>query len=176
MPSRRIALAALALAGCSRPAANEPPPVSWEYVVDAPPAGVHVVQVEGTFRNAGTPRLAIDESAAPLVQALAVNDGTTWAAPAPIAGGWSAPSCVRACTVRYAIDVEALAAACADELDCALRVGPTTLSPALAWLLHPAPKGDAPVTLRVHAADPAAFATGLRPAGEALTYRFRSPE
>src|SRR5207249_2069073 len=59
---------------------------------------------------------------------------------------------------------------------CAMRVGQSTISPALAWLLHPQPKGDAPVTLRVHAHDPAVFATGLRASTEPLTYRFRSPE
>src|SRR5262249_9062228 len=153
----RVGVAVFVLAvcghGCMRPASSGAPEASWEYVVDVPPAGVHVVQIEATFRNVGTARLAIAEDAAPLVRSLVVDAGSGWAAPQPSGEGWIAPACVRACTVRYALDLDAMAAACGDELDCALRVGPTTLSPALAWLLHPAPKGDAPVTLRVHARD-----------------------
>src|SRR5262249_47197249 len=99
-----------------------------------------------------------------------------WVTPARAGNVWHVPACARDCTVRYAIDLDAMAVACQNELDCAMRVGPTVLSPALAWLLHPQPKGDAPVTLRAHAADPRLFATGLSASSEPLTYRFRAPE
>jgi hypothetical protein len=152
---------------------------SWSFLVDAPAAGSHVLRIEGTFRNVGTPRLMIDDDAARFVTGLEVNDGTGWVAPRRIGGAWQVAACVRGCAVRYAIDLDALAASCDDAVDCAARAGEVTISPALVWLLHPQPKGNAPVTLKVRGADPSRFATGLRrapgPPG-ALTYAFRSPE
>ena len=174
-----IAVIAAALAGCVRSASTaKAPDASWEYVVDAPSGAAHVVHVEATFRAVGTPRLVIDDDANDDVTALEVNDGKSaaWTTPSRSAGAWIVPQCVFGCTVRYAIDLDALAARCEDELDCATRVGPAILSPALAWLIHPQPKGDAPVTLRVRAPSPALFATGLRASNVPGTYRFRSPE
>ena len=180
-----IATAALAAVGsnCARGASSVPGGAgpSWSFLVDAPAAGSHVLRIEGTFRNTGTPRLMIDDDAARLVTGLEVNDGTGWVVPRRIGGAWQVAACVRGCAVRYAIDLDALAASCDDAIDCAARAGDATLSPALVWLLHPQPKGDAPVTLTVRGAGATAarFATGLRPAPSAsgaLVYRFRSPE
>jgi hypothetical protein len=181
VPVRVLLLALVVLAaGCGRRAHHGagPGPATWEYIIDAPPLGSHVVRVEGTFRNVGTPRLVIDEDAARLVSHLQVNDGTGWASARRVGTAWVVPGCVTACTARYDIDLDALARACDDEVDCAARIGPVTISPALVWMMHPQPKGDAPVVVHVRAPNPALFATGLRPSpsGRPLTYAFRSPE
>jgi hypothetical protein len=157
---------AFAIGSCA-PARTAPPPPAWDYVIDAPAAGSSVVLVEARFVSAGTPVIAIDERAAPLVRDLAILDGPTRRPlPRPTAAGeWTAPACVRACTVRYGIDLRELAAACGDrDVDCAVRLRDAVLSPALAWLLHPKPRGDAPVTVRWRAPDAARVLTGLRPA------------
>ncbi len=184
---RRASLAALAVAsaaGCVGGARSpELASASWDFVVDAPAAGSHVLRIEGVFRNVGTPRLVIDDDATRFVTGLEVNDGGGWKAPRRIGGAWVVDGCVRGCAARYAIDLDALADSCDGNVDCAMRAGQVTLSPALVWLIHPQPKGDAPVTLRVRAKEgegaPSAFATGLRrapaSAGEGR-YAFRSPE
>jgi hypothetical protein len=160
---RAPAVLLFAIAGCTaaRPA---PPTPRWDYVVDAPAAGSTVLRVEARFVGAGTPVLAIDDEVAPLVRDFAIDDGAGWKpAPPPDEATWRAPACARACSVRYAIDLAALAEACEDSVDCALASRDAILSPALAWLLHPKPRGDAPVTVRFRAADPARVLTGLRP-------------
>ena len=144
--ARLFATAALATVGSScAPGASSVPgggaAPSWSFVVDAPAAGSHVLRVEGTFRNTGTPRLMIDDDAARLVAGIEVNDGTGWVAPRRIGGAWQVAACARGCTVRYAIDLDALAASCDDAIDCAARAGLATLSPALVWLLHPNRRG-----------------------------------
>jgi hypothetical protein len=170
---RRAALALVVMAACAQ-GPRVPPPATWEYRVDVAP-NRHAVQVLATFDRAGTPTLAIDDVAAPLVRDLVVWDGTEWIAPAGAGESWSEPGCVTACSVRYTLDLDAMAASCDDAIDCALRARGATLSPALAWLMHPAPKGHADVTVRVRA-DPQSFSSGLRSAGEPGVFRFTSPE
>src|SRR5262249_27709830 len=71
-------------------------------------------------------------------------------------------------------DLEELANACGDEVDCARRVGEATLSPALAWLVHPVPRTDVPVRVRVQTHDGSQFASGMHAAdvyGRTFTFR-----
>src|SRR5205823_4142161 len=69
-------------------------------------------------------------------------------------------------------DLAALATACDGELGCAVRAGGAVLSPALAWLLHPAPKGTGAVTVRFRGAG--AVASGLRRAAAGRDDRTRA--
>src|SRR5437899_960609 len=110
MPPARTVLVASVLAacaaGCTRPASTgSAPSASWEYLLDAPPSGSHVIQVEATFHAVGSERLVIAEDTVPFVRALAVKDGERWMPPPRSAGAWLAPACVRECSVRYGIDL-----------------------------------------------------------------------
>src|SRR5262249_48518673 len=93
---------------------------------------------------------------------------------------WFERACNWRCTIRYRVDLDELATACGDEVDCARRVGEGTLSPALAWLIHPIPRHDVPVTVRVRTPDPTQFASGMNAIDEGnaeadkRTFGFRS--
>jgi hypothetical protein len=172
-----VAFVAALLLSCGRPATSPRASGSWEYVVDAPLSGSRVVAVEASFHRARTERLAVHESAAPLLRDLELKTPSGWRRIVRWGTGWLEPTCAEDCTVRYTLDLDQVAQACGDEIDCAMRVGRATLSPSLAWLVHPAPKVDVPVTVRVRVVDPNEFATGMRRADdEALTYKFRSPD
>jgi hypothetical protein len=148
----------------------------WDYLVSPPRPGSRVLSVEATFVRARTERLAVAETAAPHVRDLEVRDVGGWRRVSKWGTGWLEAACAQECTVRYTLDLEQVADGCDDEIDCAMRVGPSTLSPALTWLVHPAPKVDVPVTVRVRAANGAAFATGMRPTSEPFVYRFRAAD
>jgi hypothetical protein len=133
--------------------------------------------VEGTFVGAGTDLLSIDGPSAHHLGDVEVNAGNGFTAVAEGAVGWHSLACRSRCSVRYTVDLGVLAAACDDAVDCAMRVGDATLSPALAWLLHPEPNGDASVSVRVRAEDPRELLTGMTPRDDApSTYAFRSPD
>ena len=160
---------------CVPPQAT-PPPGSWEYIVDAPADGTREIGVEATFKGARTERLAIEASANAHVKGLAIRDGATWRPVSRQGDTWSEPACARECTLHYRIDLGDIAETCDGHVDCAMRVGAATLSPALAWLIHPSPKLDVPARLRVRTQNPAQFASGLRSAGAPLSFTFRSIE
>jgi hypothetical protein len=166
------------VAGCARPAAVTPSgPGQWEYTVDAPRAHSRVVGVEATFHRARTERLAMSEEAAPHVYDLEVkSEDGAWRRVPKWGSGWLERTCVEHCTVRYHLDLDQVAAGCGDEIDCAMRIDDSTLSPALTWLIHPAPKVDVPVVVRVRAQNEREFATGMHSAGASLTYSFRSSD
>jgi hypothetical protein len=87
---------------------------------------------------------------------------------------WIEPSCTKHCKIRYRVDLGEIAAACGDEVDCARRVGDATLSPALAWLVHPSPKMDVPVTVRVKTPMATQFVSGMNAideTGQAFSFR-----
>jgi hypothetical protein len=162
--------------GCA-PRAPPPLPTTWEYAIDAPAHGSRLVRVQGDFWGAGTDLLSIDGPPAHHVRDLEVNGRDGWRPALAVEGGWRDPACRSRCAVRYAIDLGELAAACDDAVDCAMRVGEATLSPALAWLVQPEPNGDARVVVRVHPADPHEFLTGMSAQDDApWTYAFRSPD
>lgn len=166
--------------GCA-PKLPPPPPARWEYTVDPPAHGSRELVVHAEFVGSGTDVLSIDGVAQRQLRDLEVNAGSGWYA--PVAAGtsdnraWRDPSCRTRCAIRYQVDMGELAAACDDAVDCAARVGDATLSPALAWLLHPEPNGDADVVVRVRPPDPLQFMTGMTPRPDApFTYGFRSPD
>ena len=105
--------------------------------------------IEATFEGARTERLAIARESTAYVHNVEVWTGAGYTPVARRGQQWIEPSCTKHCKIRYRVDLGEIAAACGDEVDCARRVGDATLSPALAWLVHPSPKMDVPVTVRV---------------------------
>lgn len=160
---RRVAMPLLVLAtsACYRPPMEARPQGGWTYEVDAPTAGSRVVTVEATFENARTERLAIPRGSVPHVRDVKVRAGDGYRTVERRGNEWFERSCNSRCTIRYRIDLDELAASCGDEVDCARRVGAATLSPALAWLIHPTPRHDVPVRVHVWTPDPAQFASGM---------------
>ena len=174
---RRAALPLLVLAtsACYRPATEARPHGSWSYDVVAPTAGSRVLTVEATFDGSRTERLGIGRDVAPWIKDMKVRTENTFRAVEWRGAEWFEPSCVWRCTMKYTIDLGELAKACGDEVDCARRVGDATLSPALAWLVHPVPRADVPVRVRVRTPDRAQFATGMNAADSSgRTFSFRS--
>ncbi|MDB4941320.1 MAG: hypothetical protein JWP97_854 [Labilithrix sp.] len=161
---------------CMRPAAEPRPSGAWAYEVEAPARGSRVVTVQATFDDARTPQIAIAPDSAPFVRGLEVRTSAGWRTVERHGAGWAEPSCTTHCTIRYAIDLGQLAQACGDEVDCARRVGDATLSPALAWLAHPSPRTDVPVTVNVATpGDDGGFSSGLQPADDSgRRFAFRS--
>lgn len=166
----------LALAtACARPPVSPGTGGHFTYDVETPPDGSRTVVVQGTFEGARTDRLSIGPDVAPFVRDVQVRRGDTYQTVYRRGADWIAPACMTSCTVKWRIDLGELASACGDELDCARRVGDATLSPALAWLLYPAPKPDVPVRVRVHTPRAMRFVTGLNEESEgSQTFAFRS--
>jgi hypothetical protein len=150
----------LATSACYRPP-NEPNSRgSWLYEVEAPKAGSRVLTIQATFDAARTDRLAIGRDLHPYIHDMSVRSGDGFRTVERKGSEWIERSCNWRCTVRYTIDLDEVASKCGDEVDCARRVGDATLSPSLAWLIHPMPRRDVPVRVNVHA-PPAEFASGM---------------
>jgi len=178
-PRPRLAHLAMPLfllsTACVRPAQDPLADGAWSYVVDAPAEGSRTVAVEATFDNARTDRLAIARESSAFVRDVQVKVAGGWRTVERRGAQWYEPMCSSHCTVRYRIDLGELAAACGDEVDCARRVGDATLSPALAWLAHPSPKTDVPVSVRVRTSNVMQFVSGMHPSDESgLAFSFRS--
>ena len=166
----------LALSACYRPPVDPTTQGSYRYEVEAPAEGSRSVTVQATFIGARTDRIGIARESTAFVHdmELVARDGLH---PVSREGNeWHEGTCRTACTVRYRVDLGALAAACGDEVDCARRVGfDATLSPALAWLVHPVPKRDVPVTVHVETPNAVQFASGMQPSDETgHNFAFRS--
>lgn len=172
---RRVAMPLLVLAtsACYRPPHEARPHGSWAYEVEAPTAGSRLVTVEATFEGARTERLGIPRESVPWIKDMKVRSGDGYRTVERRGNEWFERSCNWRCTVKYKIDLGELASSCGDEVDCARRVGDATLSPALAWLVHPIPRTDVPVRVRVRTADAAQFVTGMN-ASSNDTYTFRA--
>lgn len=168
-------LLVLAASACYRPPTDARTTGSWSYEVDAPGEGSRTVSVEATFERAGTDRIGIARESAPFVRDMQLRVGDGFRSVATRGGEWIEPSCRTSCTLRYRIDLGELAAACGDEVDCARRVGDATMSPALAWLVHPMPKHDVPVRVRVRTPNAVQFASGMNAVDDTgRNFAFRS--
>jgi hypothetical protein len=147
----------------------------WDYVIEPPARGATVLQVEATFERAGTERLSVADEGRMLVRDLEIATDHGYRPAFKSGAGWMDPTCVMHCSVRYSVDLDALARACENSIDCGARVGDTFITPSLVWLVHPSPRMDVPLTLRVRGGDTRVFATGMAEAeGQPLTYSFRS--
>ncbi|HEX3345527.1 MAG TPA: hypothetical protein VHS09_13180 [Polyangiaceae bacterium] len=132
----------------------------YRYAIAPPPAGSWILEVEAELEHAPSEKLVAPEAASALRRVVLVEGADS--RPLPRAGdAWIAPSCRARCTVRYAVDLDALSAACR-HMDCARRVGQAVLGTASAWMLRPEPSGDATLHVTLRGGDPARFATGLR--------------
>lgn len=168
------AAAALALAACGR-TRTAYLDAHWRYEVVAPDRGSRVLSVEAMFEDARTERLTMPPESLRAVRALEVQTPEGWREVPRTRSGWSVPGCKARCTVRYAIDLDVLSRVCGDEVDCACRVGEATLSPSLAWLVHPVPRLDVPATVRVRAPNALEFVSGMRALDESgRLFGFRS--
>lgn len=173
---RRVAMPLLVLgtSACYRPPASARQHGSWVYEVEAPTSGSRLVTVEATFDGAHTDRLGIPHEALPYVKDFKVRSGESYRVVERHGSEWIERSCNWRCSVRYRVDLGELASGCGEEVDCARRVGEATLSPALAWLVHPVPRTDVPVTVRVRTGNSDQFATGMNAAddsGKSFTFR-----
>jgi predicted metalloprotease with PDZ domain len=116
--------------------------------------------VEATFERAPSSRLIAPDSADAMREMASIHDGVS----TPLlrdGDAFVAPECRVRCTIRYALDLEAVASSC-HRMDCARSIGGAILGPASTFLLRPEPTGDAIFRVRVGGGDPARFATGLR--------------
>jgi predicted metalloprotease with PDZ domain len=116
--------------------------------------------VEATFERAPSRRLIAPDSADAMREMASIHDGVS----TPLlrdGDAFAAPECRVRCTIRYALDLEAVASSC-HRMDCARNIGGAILGPASTFLLRPEPTGDATFRVRVGGGDPARFATGLR--------------
>lgn len=159
------ALGTLAACGPARAPANGGG--EWSYVVTPPAASAEqVVEVEATFGD--TERLVIPADGAAALRRVRQKVDGGWRDVERSGGGWELSSCRAPCTVRYAVDLPALARACDDELDCAVEREGATIGPVSQWLLRPSAR-DAAITLRVRGGGPHAF--GMRRRGDAYVFR-----
>ncbi len=155
-PRAAAALAVACIVGCA-PRAPERARAVYSYVFRPPAPGAWRLEVEATLEGAPGPRL-VSLAGESIRDAVELPGG---AAPARDGDALVVPSCRARCALRYAIDLDDLAARC-HRMDCARRVGGAVLGAASAFMLLPEPLGDA--TLRVRVAGPNAnrFVTGLR--------------
>ncbi len=163
---------ASALAGCARnsrtPATSAP---SYSYWIAPPAEGAWRLEVEATFEDAPTERLASPEGGDAVQDVLGVVGATagTGGTGSPLerdGDGYRDPACRSRCTVRYAIDLATLASSC-HRMDCERKIGDAVLGRASSFMLRPEPMGDARFHVRVRGPHADRFVTGLRrdPAG-----------
>lgn len=169
-----LPLLVLGTSACMKAPADLHPGGSWAFEVEAPENGSRSVVVVAKFEGARTERIAIGREFAPYVHDMEVLTAGGYRTVAHRGDSWYEASCARSCTVRYRVELGELAAACGDDVDCARRIGDATLSPALAWLVHPMPKLDVPVSVRVRTPNAMNFVSGMHPSdetGRAFTFR-----
>jgi hypothetical protein len=158
-PSLRavVVLAILSSAGCrAHSAAPWEASSAYTYFVAPPPAGSWMLRVAVTLERAPSQRIVAPGDSEPF-GAVEGSEGSL----ARSGTGWIAPACLVRCTLRYTVDLDALASACR-RIDCSRRVGDAIVGTASIWMLRPEPMGDAVIRVVLRGGDPARFATGLR--------------
>jgi predicted metalloprotease with PDZ domain len=158
-----LALAAL-VTGCAAGGASSPAGAQAEidYAVTPPAPGSWTVQVEARVRRSPSDRLVAPEAEGAVTHVVQV-DGSSIVPLARAGDGWLAPACRTRCTVRYEVDVSAVASGCRG-MECARRVGDAVLGSAATWMLRPDPSGDARIRVELWGPNAGRLATGLRPA------------
>ena len=157
------AFSALALSTCT-PHVPAESRALYSYRITPPAEGSWRLEVEATFEGAPSDRLEVPEATDSTHEVTLVAGGGT----TPLArdgDAWLAPACRGRCTVRYAVDLDAVAASCR-RMDCDRRVGDAIIGRASTFMLRPEPMGDAVVRMRAVGPHVDRFATGLRRAGE----------
>ncbi|MGD0528792.1 MAG: hypothetical protein ABSE49_26885 [Polyangiaceae bacterium] len=167
------AVCLLAACGVRDAAAPNGEPGPYHYVIAPPPAGSWRLEVEAHLEHAPSARLVAPEATS-AIRDMTLVDGSR-RQPLAVAGdAWLVPACRTSCTLRYAVDLDAMAAGCG-HMDCARRVGGAVLGTAASWMLRPEPTGDASIRVDVRGGDATRFATGLRQ-GASGGYVFRGRE
>ncbi len=165
LPVVAVLTAALG-AGCARDAVGPASgPLAYSYVLAVPAPGSWVLGVESTFEHAPSQTLVMAGPPGAVRDVALLEAGGTARAVARTGDAWVVPQCRTRCRLRYAVDLEALASGCRG-IDCARRVGDAIVGSASAWLLVPAPSGEAVLHVRVGTGDKARFVTGLRSGGD----------
>src|SRR5579864_7036617 len=109
------------VSGCAHHAAPTSEPSQYAYAMTPPTAGSSILRVEARFEHASSAHLVLPEADGAVRDMVIVDDGGE--RPLTREGnGWLAGPCRARCTVRYAVDLEALAASCRS-FDCSRRVG-----------------------------------------------------
>ena len=153
--------AALALSACAHSGSRHSiAPSSCEYAIAPPASGSWILHVEARFERATSERLVAPEAGAGIRQVSLVEDGTSRLL-ARQGDAWLAPSCRARCTLRYDVDLAAVAAGCR-RIDCLHRVGDAFIGSAVIWMLRPEPMEGATIRVTVQGGDASRFATGLR--------------
>jgi predicted metalloprotease with PDZ domain len=149
---------------CGRPAVDPPGDAPrYAYALDLPPPGSWSLGVEAVLEHASSPSLVMAGWAGSVHDVSVVGDE---GAARPVArrdDAWVAPECRTRCRLRYAVDLDALAASCKG-IDCARRVGDAVFGSANAWMIVPDAGADGIVRVRIASGDLTRFATGLRAA------------
>jgi hypothetical protein len=154
-----VAWAALVAWGCGRAVAPAGAPTEYDYVIAPPGAGSWILGVETTIDRAPSDRFVAPGAPEAFGNVTVVGGGTQ--AVRRDGDAWRAPGCRVHCVLRYAVDLDALAAGC-HRMDCSRRVGDAVIGIASSWMVRTDPVGDALVRVHVRGGDPARFATGLR--------------
>jgi predicted metalloprotease with PDZ domain len=128
--------------------------------VTPPAKGSWTLAVEARLERAPSDRLVAPEAAGAMTD-VQVDDGGHWLAVPRAGDSWIVPACRGACTVRYALDLAKLGAACRG-MDCARRFGDAVVGSASTWMLRPEPSGEAAMHVNVRGGDPSRMVTGLR--------------
>jgi predicted metalloprotease with PDZ domain len=130
----------------------------YQYVISPPPEGSWALHVEATFEHAPSGRLVAPGAEEGILEVAPLNGD-------PSIGrdkdAWLAPACLTRCSLRYTVDLDALASACR-RLDCSRRVGDAIIGTSSTWMLRPEGVGDAVVHVRTAGGQSNRFATGLR--------------
>jgi len=151
----------LALSACVRGgAASTTDAPSCEYSIAPPAPGSWILHVDARFERTAGERFVAPEAGEGIRQVSLVDDGTT----RPLGqrdGAWLAPPCRGRCTLRYDVDLAAVAAGC-HRMDCMHRVGEAFIGSAAIWMLRPEPMSGAIVRVTLQGGDSSRFATGLR--------------
>jgi len=156
-----LGVVALAVAACATPRVRSGTGLRQvSYAVDPPAPGSWLLGVEATFEGSPSALLVAPDQPDTFGSVASVDAGAV--VPAERRGtGWWVPSCQSRCTVRYTVDLEAMAASCG-RMDCARRIGDAVLGTVDTWMLRPDPMGDAVVHVHVVGAQASRFVTGLR--------------
>jgi hypothetical protein len=158
-----LATAPLCLVSCGASCTPRTPATAhpqYTYSIAPPPEGSWILHVDATLEDAPSERLVAPESEGALREVLLVGPNGTSSLPRD-GDAFVAPACRSRCTIRYALDLDAIASSC-HRMDCERRIGDAVFGRASIFLVRPEPMGDATYVVDSVGPDAQRFATGLR--------------
>ncbi len=177
MPISRAAALALLVAACGSTHAPQPrgpvpsgpaggSAIVWDYEVTVDAALDLDVRATFTGPMAGT--LRVDEAAARFLERVELQVGDGWRSVGLAEHAWR-DACSGSCTFRYHFRLGAAAKNVADA-DVAIASDGAIFAPPSTWLMRPSEGSQGRYRFHVAPAAGVRFATGIRPAGAALTF------